>query len=191
MVFVVDASGSTALHRLAEAKGAVELLLATSYVRRDRVALISVRGRGAELLLPPTRSLARAKRALAGMPGGGGTPLAAGIDLARAVAAWSGRPGARDGGPALLVFLTDARPNVARDGSGGRARAEAESLESARAVRSEGVRALVIDTSPRPNAFAARLAREMGARHIALPAADAAALSLAVGAAVRADASHP
>ena len=81
-LFVIDASGSSALHRLAEAKGAVDLLLADCYVRRDQVAVIAFRGRGAELLLPPTRSLVRAKRSLAALPGGGGTPLAAGLDAA-------------------------------------------------------------------------------------------------------------
>ena len=74
-IFVVDASGSSALQRLAEVKGAIELLLADCYVRRDEVALIAFRGRTAELILPPTRSLTRAKRSLAALPGGGGTPL--------------------------------------------------------------------------------------------------------------------
>ena len=82
-IFAVDASGSSALHRLAEAKGAVELLLADCYVRRDQVAVIAFRGCGAELLLPPTRSLVRAKRVLNGLPGGGSTPLAAALDAAR------------------------------------------------------------------------------------------------------------
>jgi magnesium chelatase subunit D len=185
LVLLVDASGSSALHRLGEAKGAVELLLAGSYVRRDRVALISFRGRTAELLLPPTRSLARAKRALAGMPGGGGTPLAAGIDAARAVAALAQRPGVSEGGPALVVLLTDGRPNVARDGTGGRERAETDALASARSLRADHIRALVIDTAPRPGPFAVRLASAMGSRHVPLPSADAATLSRAVHDAVR------
>lgn len=113
-VFCVDASGSAALERLAEAKGAVELLLAEAYVRRDRVALVAFRGTGAELVLPPTRSLTRAKRGLSGLPGGGGTPLAAGIDAAVAVALGVRRGGSR---PAI-VLLTDGRANVARSGEG-------------------------------------------------------------------------
>ena len=89
-IFVVDASGSAALNRLAEAKGAVELLLADCYVRRDKVALIAFRGTTAELLLPPTNSLVRAKRSLAGLPGGGGTPMAAALDAG--AAAGGGHP---------------------------------------------------------------------------------------------------
>ena len=120
-IFAVDASGSAALHRLAEVKGAVELLLADCYVRRDRVALLSFRGRSAELILPPTRSLARAKRCLAGQPGGGGTPLAAAIDAAAALADAVRRKGQTP----IVVLMTDGRANVARDGRPGREQAEA------------------------------------------------------------------
>ena len=178
-IFVVDASGSAALNRLAEAKGAVELLLAECYVRRDRVAVLAFRGRGAQLLLPPTRSLVRAKRSLAGLPGGGGTPLAAGIDAGAALAA----DVQRRGGTATLVLLTDGRANVARDGRGNRARADEEALAAARYLREVGARVLLVDTSPRPSASNERLAMQMGARYLPLPYADAATLSRTVQAA--------
>jgi len=180
-VFVVDASGSSALHRLAEAKGAVELLLADCYVRRDRVAVLAFRGRSAELLLPPTRSLVRAKRSLAGLPGGGGTPLAAGIDAALALADAIHRRGETP----LLVLLTDGRGNIARDGSPGRQRAGEDALAAARQVRLTGVTALLIDTSPQPQPAAEQLAAEMGAGYLPLPYAGAAMLCTAVRAATQ------
>jgi magnesium chelatase subunit D len=173
IIFVVDASGSTALNRLAEAKGAVECLLSDCYVRRDSVALISFRGASAELLLPPTRSLVRAKRGLAGLPGGGGTPLAAGIDAARALADGLQRRGQT----ATAVFLTDGRANIARDGSASRRRAEDDALAAARLINANGVNALLIDTSPRTAAFATQLAKEMAAVYVPLPHAEAAAVS--------------
>lgn len=175
-VFVVDASGSAALHRLAEAKGAVELLLADCYVRRDRVAVLAFRGKAAELLLPPTRSLVRAKRSLAGLPGGGGTPLAAGIDAALALADSVQRRGETP----ILVLLTDGRGNVARDGTPGRQRAGEDALAAARQVRLAGVTALLLDTSPQPHPAAEQLASAMGAGYVPLPYAGAAALSRAV-----------
>jgi magnesium chelatase subunit D len=180
-VFVVDASGSQALNRLAEAKGAVELLLADCYVRRDRVALLAFRGAGAELLLPPTRSLARARRSLASLPGGGGTPLAAGLE-----AAWLLGCGvqARDGGRAVLVFLTDARANIARDGNPGRAQAAQDALTVAARLRAEGLASLLIDTSPRPEPAAMALAQAMGARYVPLPHGQAAQVHAAVAAAL-------
>jgi len=178
-VFVVDASGSSALHRLAEAKGAVELLLADCYVRRDSVAVIAFRGSGAELLLPPTRSLVRAKRSLAGLPGGGGTPLAAGIASAHALADAVRRRGATP----VVVLLTDGRANIARDGSPGRAHAAEDALAAARAMQADGFAALLLDTSPQPQPPARDLAAAMGARYVPLPHAGAAAVSQVVRAA--------
>ena len=175
-LFVIDASGSSALHRLAEAKGAVNLLLADCYVRRDQVAVIAFRGRGAEVLLPPTRSLVRAKRSLAALPGGGGTPLAAGLEAAGRMAAQVRRAGASP----VIVLLTDGRANIARDGEPGRARAEADALLAARQLRGMRLTALVVDTSPQPAAAALRLAREMDARYRALPHAGSAELSAVV-----------
>jgi magnesium chelatase subunit D len=175
-VFVVDASGSAALHRLAEAKGAVELLLADCYVRRDRVALIAFRGSRADLLLAPTRSLARAKRSLAGLPGGGGTPLAAALEAAHALV----QQIARSGDTPVLVLLTDGRANIARDGSPGRAKASEDALAAARPLAASSIRCLLIDTSPQPQASAQALAQAMRAHYVPLPHADAQGLSQAV-----------
>ena len=175
-VFVVDASGSAALNRLAEAKGAVELLLADCYVRRDSVAVLAFRGKAAELLLPPTRSLARAKRSLAGLPGGGGTPLASAMDAALALAEQIRRKGETP----ILVLLTDGRGNIARDGTPGRAQAAQDSQAAAAALRLAGITALLVDTSAQPHAAAQALARTMGAQYLALPYAGAQAVSQAV-----------
>jgi magnesium chelatase subunit D len=175
-VFVVDASGSSALHRLAEAKGAVELLLADCYVRRDRVAVLAFRGTQAQLLLPPTRSLARAKRSLAALPGGGGTPLAAALEAAHQLASQI----SRSGDTPLVVLLTDGRANVARDGSPGRSRAAQEALAAARPFAAEALTCLLIDTSPQPQDAARQLAQAMQAHYLPLPHADANSLSQAV-----------
>ncbi|MCD0423157.1 magnesium chelatase subunit D [Rubrivivax sp. JA1024] len=182
-IFVVDASGSAALHRLAEAKGAVELLLADCYVRRDQVAMISFRGTIAEILLPPTRSLARAKRSLAGLPGGGGTPLASGLDCAFMLADSIKRKGQT---PTVIV-LTDGRANIARDGAPGRPQAEEDAKTSARQFRVAGISSVVIDMSPRPGPQAEAFAKEMDARYLPLPHADATVLAQAVTAATRQD----
>jgi len=179
-IFVVDASGSAAFRRLAEAKGAVELLLADCYVRRDQVAVVAFRGEGAELLLPPTRSLVRAKRSLAEMPGGGGTPLASALDAAGALADSLKRKGASP----TVVLLTDGRANIARDGARGRPKAEADAMAAAREMRVAGVAALLVDTSPFPEPAAQRLAAEMAATYVPLPFADSAALSDVVRAVV-------
>ncbi len=175
-IFVVDASGSLAINRLAEAKGAVELLLADCYVRRDQVALLAFRGRSAELVLPPTRSLARAKRCLAELPGGGGTPLATAIEAAMRLAEQIRRRGQTP----VAVFLTDGRANVARDGVGGRGRAEEDARLAAQAAALSGIRMLVVDAALRPQPPAQRLATTLGALYLPLPRAEAGLLSKAI-----------
>ena len=175
-IFCVDASGSAAAARLAEAEGAVELMLAQAYVTRSEVALVAFRGEGAEVLLPPTRSLTRARRVLSAMPGGGGTPLATGLrvghQLAEAVATRGKSP--------HLVVLTDGRANVGASGLGGRAQAKADAIEAGRAIAARGLDALVVDISARTAPEASELAQAMRARFLALPLADAAKLHAAV-----------
>ena len=175
-VFVVDASGSSALNRLAEAKGAVELLLADCYVRRDSVAVLAFRGQTAELILPPTRSLARAKRSLAGLPGGGGTPLANAIDASMLLADQLRKKGETP----IVVMLTDGKGNIARDGRPGRAQAAADALSAAAEMRLKGFSTLLVDTSPQAQDAAKHLAQVMGAQYLALPYAGANSLNQAV-----------
>jgi magnesium chelatase subunit D len=172
-VFAVDASGSSAAARLAEAKGAVELLLGRAYAKRAEVALVAFRGQAADLLLPPTRSLTRARRLLADLPGGGGTPLAAGLDAAEALA----QAARRRGRTPFLILLTDGRANVALDGAAGRAGAEADALRSARRIAAAGTGGTVIDIGKRAEPDAARIAAALGMPCLHLPRADAAGLS--------------
>ncbi len=178
-IFVVDASGSSALARLAEAKGAVELLLAEAYVKRAQVALIAFRGTSAELLLPPTRSLTRARRLLAELPGGGGTPLAAGLNAARDLAETVRSRGRTP----FVVVLTDGRANIAVDGSAVRTTAAADATAAAKAIGGADLKSAFLDISARPGPEGAALAAAMRARYLPLPRADAATMHAAVRAA--------
>ena len=175
-IFAVDASGSAAAARLAEAKGAVELMLAQAYVTRSEVALIAFRGECAELLLPPTRSLTRARRALAELPGGGGTPLALGLEAALECA----EAALAKGRTPSIVVLTDGRANVDAAGQPGRKQAGEDAEKAAKAIARSGVDALVVDISARPGREGGELAKAMLARFLALPMADAQKLHSAI-----------
>ena len=175
-IFAVDASGSSALSRLAEAKGAVELMLAQAYVKRSQVALIAFRQAAAEVLLPPTRSLTRARRALAALPGGGGTPLAAGLIAAQQLA----DAAQRSGSTPVIALLTDGKGNVAMDGTANRAVAMEEAMAAARSISAIGLHSIVIDISPRPRPEAADLAVALGGRYLPLPQAQSAAMVAAI-----------
>ncbi len=180
-IFAVDASGSTAFQRLAEAKGAVETILAECYVRRDRVALVAFRGKKAELLLPPTRSLERAKRALAGLPGGGGTPLASGLDEAYGLAVQVRRAG----GNPIVIVLTDGKANITRSGLGNKVTALEETQSAAKLFAAEGFDAMVIDVSPEPQKSARALANNMQATYLPMPRASASDIARPVSVALK------
>ena len=178
VIFAVDASGSAALARLSEAKGAVELLLAQAYARRDHVALIGFRNAQADLLLPPTRSLVQTKRRLAELPGGGGTPLAMGIKAAGELA----QKCASQGKTPLVVVLTDGRANITLEGTPDRTKAMENAHHIGRWVASSGVRSVILDVGNRPNQALEHVARDMQASYFALPRANAQSISKTIGA---------
>ena len=165
IIVAMDASGSAALARLAEAKGAVEILLQQSYARRDSVCVIAFRGAQAQTLLPATRSLVRAKKALAGLPGGGGTPIA----LALKHATEQAQALQRQGITPLLVMLSDGKANVTIDGVGGRTQAQADALQCAKQWATHGFTSLWIDTALQPTGQAKELANVMQARYLPMP----------------------
>lgn len=180
LIFCVDASGSAAMSRLGEAKGAIELLLADAYASRDHVALIAFRGTEAEVLLPPTRSLVQTKRRLSALPGGGGTPLASGLQNALMLAQSARGKGLTP----TVILITDGRANIALDGSANRAQAGADAEQMASVLRASGVSSLVLDMSTRPQPALQALGRMLGAPYVPLPRANAERLTEAVTAAL-------
>ena len=176
LILALDASGSAALQRLAEAKGAVELLLQQSYARRDSVCIVAFKGAQAQLLLPATRSLVRAKRAMTGLPGGGGTPLALALKMACEQATQLQRQGVTP----ILVVLSDGRANVNLQGLGGRPQAQADAQLWAAQWRQTGHRALWIDTSLQPDAQVQNMAHIMGGSYMPMPQVQAQRMATAM-----------
>jgi magnesium chelatase subunit D len=165
-----------ALNRIAQAKGALLRLLQQSYVRRDRVALVSFRGQNAELLLPPSVSVTRARRLLDELSVGGATPLAAGLSRALEVAERASRQGAER---IVLLLFTDGRANVslqsgeAQNKSVRRHLIQEELEHLGLAAQQSGLKTIVVDTQ---NRFASsgegqKLADVIGARYMQLGSA--------------------
>ncbi|MEO0542668.1 MAG: VWA domain-containing protein [Pseudomonadota bacterium] len=177
VIFAVDASGSTALERLGEAKGCIEILLGRCYVRRDQVALISFRGERAEVLLEPTRSLVRAKKGLQSLPGGGPTPLADALCQSHLLALRARNRGQQP----FLVFLTDGRGNIALNGEPDKQAARDEALVAAKRCAADDFQSLIIDIARRPRPAASKLADALNADYCTLPRADAQTMSNLIG----------
>ena len=143
------------------------------------MCVIGFRGAQAQLLLPTTRSLVRARRALSGLPGGGGTPLASALQLAHAQAQQLQRQGITP----ILVVLSDGRANVTLEGLGGRAVAQEQAQHWARAWQQSGHAALWIDTAAQPEVLAQQLAQQLGARYLPMPQVQSQRLAAALHAA--------
>jgi magnesium chelatase subunit D len=151
-IFAVDTSGSMALNRIAQAKGALARLLRQSYLNRDRVSLITFREHEARVLLAPSQSSALAKRLLDALPVGGATPLTSGLLRALEVAERAARQGT---GRIVLLVFTDGRANGSRDVQTGgdirdvRRRIKSEVEKIGVALKRLGVAPVVVDTQNR------------------------------------------
>ncbi|HEX8457980.1 MAG TPA: magnesium chelatase ATPase subunit I [Pyrinomonadaceae bacterium] len=173
-IFAVDTSGSMALNRISQAKGALVRLLRESYVRRDRVALVTFREREARVVLQPSASGARACRLLDALPVGGATPLTSGLMRALEIAERAARQGTER--TRLLVF-TDGRANVPGDGRVGTDRAsvrrqiKSEVERIGLALQHARVATVVVDTQNRftSGGEGRELARALGGHCVHLP----------------------
>jgi len=199
VMFVVDASGSMALNRMSAAKGAVMRLLAESYTSRDQVSLIPFYGEKAEVLLPPSKSIAMARNRLDSLPCGGGSPLAHGLSTAARLGIQTMSAG--DVGRVMCVLITDGRANIslgrsnedpdcigpeAAKPSGDQLKDEVRDM--AKKLGAAGIQLLVIDTENKfvSTGFAEEIAKAGNGKYYYLPNASDGQIAMAASSAMAA-----
>jgi magnesium chelatase subunit D len=168
-IFAIDASGSMAINRIRQAKGAALSLLKQSYIKRDRVAIVGFRGTSAEVLLPPSKSMLRARRVLDSLGVGGGTPLTAGLIRSLEIAKQD-----RSESEIFLLVFTDGNANVPSGSNGSasfskrRKMIERELAGLGSALGKAGVKLFVVDSHNQyvSNGGARALAETLGSNYL-------------------------
>ncbi|KAJ9139747.1 hypothetical protein P3X46_030451 [Hevea brasiliensis] len=155
----------------------------------QEVAIIPFRGDSAEVLLPPSRSIAMARKRLERLPCGGGSPLAHGLTTAVRVGLNAEKSG--DVGRIMIVAITDGRANISLKRSTDPEAASSDAprpsaqelkdeiLEVAGKVYKAGMSLLVIDTENKfvSTGFAKEIARVAQGKYYYLPNASDAVIS--------------
>jgi len=190
IIFVCDASGSMALNRMNQAKGATMSLLTEAYQSRDKICIIPFQGDFAEVLLPPTRSIAMARKRLETMPCGGGSPLAHALNVAVRTGLNAQKSG--DIGKVVVILLSDGRANVPLSYASDegpedperekpdRAALKEEVLKTAGSLRSlNGFNLVVLDTENKfvSTGMAKEIASAAGGRYHYIPKAGEGAIA--------------
>ena len=166
IVFLVDLSWSMAVTRRMEAtKKAIKAILTKAYQFRDDICLITFQKDRAELVIPPTHSIALAEKSLKKLKVGGKTPLAAGLAEAERLMKLECR-----NYPAqniFLILLSDCEGNIALFGGD----PQEEALEAASRIAAGKFRSIVINSDQMTfgQGYANKLAKKLNASCYLIP----------------------
>ena len=166
IVFLVDLSWSMAVTRRMEAtKKAIKVILNKAYQFRDDICLITFQKEQAELIIPPTHSIALAEKSMKKLKAGGKTPLAAGLAEAERLM----RLETRNYLPQniFLILLSDCEGNISLSGGD----PESDAMEAAARIAAGKFRSIVINSDQMTfgQGHANRLAKKLNASCYLIP----------------------
>ena len=141
-VLILDSSGSMAVKkRISIAKGIAEKLVENGYIKKSKMALIVVKGKEAEVFVPPTKNYWEVFEKIESVPTGGRTPLSSALYNLLLLA---NRERMKDKSVKVRAFLiTDGKANVPLLGK----RIKDEIIELAKALRKKGIELNIYDTN--------------------------------------------